>query len=80
MYWVKLRSEKEDILKKKKKKSWCVAKFPWRNKWQPTPVFLPEEFHGQRSLVGYSPWGHKELTWLSMDSSFSQVSGKPDLS
>ena len=37
--------------------------FPWswRRKWQPTPVFLPEEFHGQRSLVGYSPWGHKEL-------------------
>ena len=29
--------------------------------WQPTPVFLPGEFHGQRSLVGYSPWGHKEL-------------------
>ena len=28
--------------------------------WQPTPVFLPGEFHGQRSLVGYSPWGHKE--------------------
>ena len=27
---------------------------------QPTPVFLPREFHGQRSLVGYSPWGHKE--------------------
>ena len=33
----------------------------WRRKWQPTPVFLPREFHGQRSLVGYSPWGHKEL-------------------
>ena len=30
---------------------------PWRRKWQPTPVFLPGEFHGQRSLVGYSPWG-----------------------
>ena len=29
--------------------------------WQPIPVFLPGEFHGQRSLVGYSPWGHKEL-------------------
>ena len=29
--------------------------------WQPTPVFLPGEFHGQRSLSGYSPWGHKEL-------------------
>ena len=38
-----------------------VGKIPWRRKWQPTPVFLPGEFHGQRSLVGYSPWGHKEL-------------------
>ena len=38
-----------------------VEKIPWRKKWQPTPVFLPEEFHGQRSLVGYSPWDHKEL-------------------
>ena len=33
---------------------------PWRRKRQPTPVFLPEESHGQRSLVGYSSWGHKE--------------------
>ena len=31
-----------------------------RRKWQPTPVFLPREFHGQRSLVGYSPWDCKE--------------------
>ena len=37
-----------------------VGKIPWRRKWQPTPVFLPGEFHGQRSLEGYSPWGHKE--------------------
>ena len=37
-----------------------VGKIPWRREWQPTPVFLPEEFHGQRSLVGYSPWGHRE--------------------
>ena len=29
---------------------------PWSRKWQPSPVFLPGEFHGQRSLVGYSPW------------------------
>ena len=29
-------------------------------KWQPTPIFLPGGFHGQRSLAGYSPWGHKE--------------------
>ena len=33
---------------------------PWRRKLQPTPVFVPGESHGQRSLVGYSPWGHKE--------------------
>ena len=33
---------------------------PWRRKRQPTPVFLPGESHGQRSLAGYSPWGRKE--------------------
>ena len=33
---------------------------PWRRKWQPTPVFLPGESHGQRSLAGYSPWHRKE--------------------
>ena len=38
-----------------------VGKIPWRRKWQPTPVFLPGESRGQRSLAGYSPWGHKEL-------------------
>ena len=37
-----------------------VGKIPWRRKWQPTPVFLPGESHGQRSLEGYSPWGHQE--------------------
>ena len=44
--------------------SW-IGKIPWRRKWQPTPVFLPEESHGQRSLAGYSPWGHKCQTRLS---------------
>ena len=39
--------------------SW-VRKIPWRRKWQPTPVFLPGESYGQRSLVGYSPWGCRE--------------------
>ena len=34
--------------------------FPWRRKWQPIPVSLPGKSHGQRSLVGYSPWGRKE--------------------
>ena len=38
-----------------------VGKIPWRRDWPPTPVFFPGEFHGQRSLVGYGPWGHKEL-------------------
>ena len=44
-----------------------VGKMSWRKKWQPTPVFLPGKFHGQRSLAGYSPWGCKEsdtTEWL----------------
>ena len=38
----------------------CLS-YVWRRKWQPAPEFLPEKSHGQRSLAGYSPWGHKEL-------------------
>ena len=38
-----------------------VRKMPWRRKWQPTPVFLPGESHGQRSLVDYSPWDRKRI-------------------
>ena len=38
-----------------------VWKIPWRRKWQPTPVFLPRESHGWRSLADYSPLDHKEL-------------------
>ena len=37
-----------------------VGKIPWRRAFHPTPVFLPRESHDQRSLAGYSPWGHKE--------------------
>ena len=37
-----------------------VGTIAWRREWQPIPGFLPGEFHGQRSLVGYSPWGGKE--------------------
>ena len=37
-----------------------LGKISWRRAWQPTPVFLPAESHGQRSLAGYSPWGHTE--------------------
>ena len=44
-----------------------VGKIPWRRKWQSTPVLLPGRSHGQRSLVGYSPWGREEsdtTEWL----------------
>ena len=37
-----------------------VGKIPWRREWPPTPIFLPGEFHGQRSLAGNNPWNHKE--------------------
>ena len=37
-----------------------ARKIPWRRKWQPTPEFLPEKSYRQRSLAGYSPWGHKK--------------------
>ena len=44
-----------------------VGKIPWSWAWQPTPVFLSRESHGQRRLAGYSPWGHKEsdMTWVT---------------
>ena len=38
-----------------------VGKIPWRRAQKPTPLFLPGESHGQRSLAGYSPWGPKQL-------------------
>ena len=45
-----------------------VGKMPWRRKWQLTPVFLAGKSHGQKSLVGYSPWGCKTvgLCWYSI--------------
>ena len=43
------------------------GRFPWRRKWQAIPVFLPGEFHGQRSLAGYSPWGHKKSDTTKCD-------------
>ena len=38
-----------------------IKKIPWRRKWQLTPVFLPGNSHGQRSLVGNSPWGSERV-------------------
>ena len=46
-------------LKRSKFDPW-LGKISWRRKWQPTPVFLPGEPHGQRGLVDCSPQGHKE--------------------
>ena len=40
-----------------------VRRIPWGKTWQPTPVFLPREPHGQRSLAGYRPWGCREPPW-----------------
>ena len=57
-------SGKEPTCQWKRRKRWefkpWVRKSPWRREWQPTPVFFPGEFHGQRILAGYSPWGRKE--------------------
>ena len=44
--------------------SW-VRKIPWRRQWQPTPVFLPGNSHGQRNLEGYTAWDHKSQIQLS---------------
>ena len=38
-----------------------IGKISWRREWQPTPVFLLGKSHGQRTLAGYSPWGHKRV-------------------
>jgi len=48
-------------------------KIPWRRAWQPIPVFLPGEFHGQRSLAGYCPWDHKELDASEHLSTHTQI-------
>ena len=59
-----------------------VRKITWRWKWQPIPIFLPGKPHGQRSLVGYSPWGRKEsdmtehaVTFVSLNA--GDLSGRP---
>ena len=47
---------------------------PWRKEWLPTPVFWPGEFHGQRSLTGYSPWGLNELNMSDFHKIYYSVS------
>ena len=51
-----------------------VLEGPWRKEWLPTPVFLPGESHGRRSLVGLSPWGCKQLDTTERPPQASQAS------
>ena len=53
-----------------------VRKVPWRRKRLPTPVFLPRKSQGQRSLEGYSPWGHKELDMTEHLYTYTHTQGK----
>ena len=54
----------------------CVQKISRRRKWQSIPVFLPGESHRQRSLLGYSPWGHKEPDMTEQLSIHTHISWK----
>ena len=66
-----------------------IRKILWRRERQPTPVFLPGEFQGQRSLASYSPWGHKEsdmterltlsLSWWPLPFLLEQFCPRPSL-
>ena len=83
------------VKKKKKKKTTCqcrrlkrckfnpgVGKIPWRKAWPPTPVFLPGESHGQRSLVGYGPWICREsdMTEATWHTYIGRKGGRPSMS
>ena len=52
-----------------------VRKIPWRRAWQPTAIFLPRKSHGQKSLVGYSPWGSQKFrhNWSDWAHRFEQT-------
>ena len=77
------------MVKKKKKKKICqpcrrpqfkpwVRKIPWRREWKPTAVFLPGEFHGQKRLEGYNPWGHRvRHDWVTNTLETSRTSRLP---
>ena len=54
-----------------------IGRLPWRRAWQPTPVFLPEESHGQRSPAGNGPWGHKESDTTKATEHTQHTTNKP---
>ena len=53
-----------------------VRKIPWRRKWQPTPLYLPGKFHGQRSLADYSPWAHTHACTLGNELHENELIGQ----
>ena len=65
-----------DYMPSCKRQIYGDSKIPWRREWQPTPVFLPRESHGQRSLTGYNPWGQKNRTGLKRLSSHAYSNSK----
>ena len=65
LIWAGLREERTHLQCGRRGLNPWIGNIPWRKKWQPTPVFLPGEPHGQRSPGGYSPGGHKSWTRLS---------------
>ena len=56
-----------------------VEKIPWRRKWYSAPVFMPGKSHGQRSLVSYGPWGHKESDTTERPSTYCVPGVVPDV-
>ena len=56
-----------------------VRKMPWRREWQPTPGLLPGKSHGQRSLAGYRPWGHRERNTAERLAHFPEGGSGPGL-
>ena len=53
-----------------------VRKIPWSRKWQPTPLFSPVKSHGQKSLVGYSPWNCKEQDMIEQRAKLNRYKHK----
>ena len=56
-----LSGKESNCQRRRRKFNPWVGKIPWRKKWQPSPIFLPREFHGQMSLAGSSPQGRKRV-------------------
>ena len=62
--WKNSQTDKADVSvlhKVTKRKTVYIPSGIWRKQWHPTPVLVPGKSYGQRSVVGYSPWGHKKL-------------------